>query len=276
VLVGVKPGQYGWGYQELQASWAAAEEAGFDLVACFDHVSAAPRGMAAWDAPSLLTAMAARTERVLISAEVINVSLRNPFLLAGQLAVAQATSGGRLRAGLGAGSVHLARFDHRALGIPFPAHEERVRHLEACCRVLPSLWRGETVDEPALGLAQASLGPAGIKPPELFVGGASEAVLEIAARHADGWHTPAVPGQFPALARKLDEICDRAGRQRPIEKAAQVFVQDVGLEGARDVLRRLEDAGASSVTFILHHEHGPGWVRRLGETLRLPASSGGR
>ncbi len=267
--VGVKPGQYGWGYHELQESWAAAEQAGFDLVACFDHISAAPRGMTAWDAPSLLTAMAARTERILISAEVLNASLRNPLLLAGQLAVAQAASGGRLRVALGAGSAHLARFDHHALGIPFPPHDERVRHLEACCRILPALWRGAAVDEPVLGLAQASLGPLGIKQPELFVGGASDAVLEIAARHADGWHTPAEPGRFPALSRRLDQICNRAGRDRPIQKAAQVFVQDVGLNGARDTLRRLEDAGASAVTFILHGEHGPSWVRRLGDTLGL-------
>lgn len=56
---------------------------------------------------------------------------------------------------------------------------------------------------------------------------------------------------------------------QPIEKAAQVFVQETGLDGARDDLRRLEDAGASVVTFILHTEHGPGWVRRLGDTLGL-------
>jgi alkanesulfonate monooxygenase SsuD/methylene tetrahydromethanopterin reductase-like flavin-dependent oxidoreductase (luciferase family) len=247
----------------------AAEQAGFDLVACFDHVCAAPRAMAAWDAPSLLTAMACSTERILISVEVINASLRNPFLLAGQLAVAQAASGGRLRAGLGAGSAHLARFDHHALGIPFPPHNQRLRHLEACSRVLPALWRGETVDEPALELRQASLGPIAITPAKLFIGGASDAVLEIAARHADGWHTPAEPGRFPALARRLDQICDATGREQPIEKAAQVFVQETGLQGARDVLRRLEDAGASAVTFVLYTERGPEWVRRLGDALGL-------
>ena len=267
--VGVKPGQYGWGYQELRDSWVAAEQAGFDLVACFDHVSAAPRGMVAWDAPSLLTAMAAKTERVLISVEVLNASLRNPFLLAGQLAVAQAVSGGRLRAGLDAGSVYLARFDHQALGLPFPPHDQRIRHLEACCRALPALWRGAAVDDPVLGLRQASLGPIGISPPELFVGGSSDAVLTIAARYADGWHTPAEPGRFASLARRLDEICDAVGRGRPLEKAAQVFVQETGLAGARDTLRRLDDAGASTVTFILHAEHGPHWVRRLADALQL-------
>lgn len=267
--IGVKPGPYGWDYQQLRESWIAAKQAGFDVVACFDHVSAAPQGIAAWDAPSLLTAMAGCTRRIIISVEVINASLRNPFLLAGQLAVAQAASGGRLRVGIGAGSAHLARFDHLGLGIPFPAHEQRIRHLGACCRILPLLWQGASVDEPTLGLAQARLGPVGITPPELFVGGASDAVLEIAARHADGWHSPAESERFPALSRRLDEICAAAGRDRPLEKVAQVFVQETGLNGARDALLRLEHADASAVTFILHYERGPRWVHRLGEALRL-------
>src|SRR6266536_2048181 len=40
--VGVKPGEWGWPYEELVASWRAAEEEGFAIVSCFDHVSAAP------------------------------------------------------------------------------------------------------------------------------------------------------------------------------------------------------------------------------------------
>jgi alkanesulfonate monooxygenase SsuD/methylene tetrahydromethanopterin reductase-like flavin-dependent oxidoreductase (luciferase family) len=135
--------------------------------------------------------------------------------------------------------------------------------------VLPALWRGDTVDEPALGLVEASLGTARIKSPELFVGGASDAVLEIAARYADGWHTPAEPAEFATLSRKLDEICEGSGRYEPIEKAAQVFLADVGLDGAREVLDRLEDAGATAVTFILHEERGPSWVHRLGDALGL-------
>src|SRR6266542_3199460 len=58
VRVGVKPGQWGWPYEELVASWRAVEEEGFAIFSRFDHVSAAPAGLAAWNAPSLLTAMA--------------------------------------------------------------------------------------------------------------------------------------------------------------------------------------------------------------------------
>jgi len=45
--IGVKPGQWGWSYEELEASWQAAEECGFDLISCFDHVTDAPEGLAA-------------------------------------------------------------------------------------------------------------------------------------------------------------------------------------------------------------------------------------
>jgi hypothetical protein len=96
VRIGVKPGQYGWTFGELVASWGIAEEVGFDVLACFDHVSSSPEGRQSWDAPSLLIAMAGRTQHIGLAVHVLNASLRHPFLLAGQLAVAQAHSGGRV------------------------------------------------------------------------------------------------------------------------------------------------------------------------------------
>jgi alkanesulfonate monooxygenase SsuD/methylene tetrahydromethanopterin reductase-like flavin-dependent oxidoreductase (luciferase family) len=48
--------------------------------------------------------MAGATKTIALAVDVLNVSLRHPFLLAGQLAVAQAASGGRVEVGLGAGS----------------------------------------------------------------------------------------------------------------------------------------------------------------------------
>jgi len=254
VRIGVKPGQWGWSFAELEASWRAAEEAGFDVVSCFDHVTAKPAGDAAsWDAPTLLCAMAGRTERAALSVDVINVALRNPFLLAAQLAVAQAASGGRLEVGLGAGSYHLARFDHEALGIPFPPYEERLARLEACCRVFPALWRGEEVTEPALGLDGASLGPIGIDPPPIVVGSSAGRALDVAARCADGWLTVvSTPEEFAELAARLPS---------GLSKRAQVFVRDV--EPSRELVARLEEGGADTVTFVLTEDRGSAAVQRL-------------
>jgi len=252
VRIGVKPGQWGWSWPELVASWQEAERAGFDLVSCFDHATAAPAGLSTWNAPSLLVAMAGVTRRIGLAVDVLNTSLRHPFLLAGQLAVAQAASGGRLEIGLGAGSHHLARFDHDALGIA--ARRDR---LARCLKLFPRLWRGETVDEPTLGLRAASLGPLAIASPPLIVGGLSDDVIEIAARSADGWNgVVANAAEFAVLAARVDEICARLGRERPLRKSAQVFVRDVELAAAAELVADLATAGADGVTFVLVEERG--------------------
>jgi alkanesulfonate monooxygenase SsuD/methylene tetrahydromethanopterin reductase-like flavin-dependent oxidoreductase (luciferase family) len=266
VRIGVKPGQWGWTWEELVASWQEAERSRFDLVSCFDHVSAAPAGMAAWNAPSLLVAMAGATRRVRLAVDVLNAALRHPFLLAGELAVAQAASGGRLQVGLGAGSFHLARFDHGALGIPFPPLAQRLDRLGRCCQVLPALWRGEEVSDAMLGLSRAALGPLGIAPPPTVVGGRSKRAMAVAARFADGWNAVvADAATFAALAREVDQVCAEVGRERPLEKQAQVFVRDVDLTQARALVEALGAAGAAAVTFVLVEERGPDAVRRLAD-----------
>ncbi|HEX6331338.1 MAG TPA: LLM class flavin-dependent oxidoreductase [Actinomycetota bacterium] len=263
--IGVKPGQWGWSFAELEAAWAVAEEAGFDVLACFDHVTDSPGGRSAWDGPSLLSAMAGPTRSISLAIQVVNASLRNPLLFAGQVAVAQAASGGRVEVGLGAGSFHLARYDNAAIGVPFTSLAERMDRLEACCRTLPGLWRGERVTDPMLGLRDASLGPLDIDPPKLWVGGASDRALEIAARFADGWHgSGGEEERFAELCGRLDELADRAGR--PIDKSMQLWATE--LEGLRGRAERLRDAGASTVILVLDAEsRGPDAVRRLADAV---------
>lgn len=272
--IGVKPGQWGWTFDELRGAWRAAEDAGFGLLSCFDHVTAAPSGNAAWDAPSLLTAMAGETHRIPLSVHVLNVSLRNPLLLAGQIAVAQAASGGRVEVGLGAGSFHLARHDHRAAGIAFPPHRERLRALEACVELFPRLWRGETVDDETLGLDHASLGPIGIRPPRIVVGGTSEDAISIAVRHADGWNANA--DDLHELERSLaavDDAVRRERRERALERQVQLFLREHGLDGIGDRLRALGGLGVDTAVVVLDTERGPEWVRRLADAV-LPAPKG--
>jgi alkanesulfonate monooxygenase SsuD/methylene tetrahydromethanopterin reductase-like flavin-dependent oxidoreductase (luciferase family) len=262
--IGVKPGQWGWTFDELLASWARAEEAGFDLISCFDHVSSAPAGLAAWDAPTLLAAMAGVTSEIRLAVHVLNATLRPPLMLAGQLAVAQAASGGRLEVGLGTGSWHLARHDHRVAGVPFPPFPERVRCLEACCRAFPALWRGAAVSDDVLGLDDASLGPIGIEPPPIVVGGTSERVLAVAAAHAEAWNASSIEAdRFEELASRVEELA--AGRA--VGKQVQLWIREVGLEGARDAARRYEDAGADTIIFVLDEERDPSLIAGLADAV---------
>ena len=266
--IGVKPGQWGWPFDELVASWRAAEDTGFEIVSCFDHVSAAPAGLAAWNAPSLLTAMAGVTGRIALAVDVLNTALRHPFLLAGQLAVAQAASRGRVEVGLGAGSFHLARFDHAALGRDFPSLAARRRRLARCCQRFPALWRGETVTDAELGVSAASLGPLGIEPPPIFVGGSAHETMAIAASFADGWNAVVSDAtRYVELAARVDELCAVLDRERPLRKSAQVFVRDIDLRSGRQLVADLEAAGAESVTFVLVDERGPDAVRDLADAV---------
>ncbi len=262
--IGVKPGQWGWSFDELLAAWSKAEAEGFDLLSCFDHASAAPAGNAAWDAPTLLAAMSGATSRIQLAVHVLNVSLRPPLLLAGQLAVAEASSRGRLEVGLGTGSWHLARHDHRSAGVPFPPFVERVRRLEACCRTFPALWRGETVTDDALGLDAASLGPLGssrrprgrrYERASPRRGGGIRGCLERLVRRSRPVRAAqAAPGGPPGFED------DRA--------AGALWLREVGIEGAHDAVARYGDAGADTIVFVLDEDRDPDVIARLAATVR--------
>jgi alkanesulfonate monooxygenase SsuD/methylene tetrahydromethanopterin reductase-like flavin-dependent oxidoreductase (luciferase family) len=88
---------------EPQAPVALAklsESAGLDLVSFQDH----PYQPAFLDTWTLLSYVAASTERIKISGNVINLPLRPPVLLARQAASLDLLSGGRFELGLGAGA----------------------------------------------------------------------------------------------------------------------------------------------------------------------------
>jgi alkanesulfonate monooxygenase SsuD/methylene tetrahydromethanopterin reductase-like flavin-dependent oxidoreductase (luciferase family) len=264
--IGVKCGQWGWSFSELEEGWRAAERCGFALLSCFDRITSAPQGLRAWDAVALLVAMAKSTESIRLSVHMLNATLRHPALLASQLAVAQAASRGRIEVGLGAGAKHWAPFDNRPLGIPFPSHATRIVRLEALCRTLPALWRGETVTDEVLGLREVSFGPLEIEPPSLTLGGRSDGILELAARYADGWDAiDSEPTGFERLARRLDDLCRAVGRVRPIEKAVQIWVSELRDTDPRTLLRQYEEMGCTTAVFVLHRERGPDAVRRFAD-----------
>src|SRR5215471_4297489 len=76
-----------------------AERLGLDLAGFQDH----PYQPGFLDAWTLLSYLAARTERILLLPDVLNVPLRPPAVLARSAAALAILSGGRLVLGLGAG-----------------------------------------------------------------------------------------------------------------------------------------------------------------------------
>src|SRR4051794_5599516 len=116
----------------------AADRAGLDLVTFQDHPYQA-RFLDAW---SLLAFVAARTSRVHLSPNVLNLPLRGPAMLARAAASLDVLSGGRVELGLGAG----AFWDGiEAMGGPRLTPGQSVDALDEAIDVIRALW---DVDQP--------------------------------------------------------------------------------------------------------------------------------
>ena len=250
--IGVLPFALGASFNDLENSWHAAEEAGFAALWTVDHATPTRNLRPAWEASSLLVAMAARTRAIPVGVMVFDALLRHPFIVAGSVAVAQAISGGRVSIGLGVGD-KFSKLDHDALGLPFPPFPDRVRFLEECCRALPRLWRGESVTDSALGLQDAALGAMDIERPSLIVGGGKRALMEVAVRHADGWNLfTQDPETFATKTDELQTVIAALGRKELVRRSVYFFVERANRD-LRALIDDFESAGAAEAVLVVMH-----------------------
>src|SRR5246127_3035149 len=113
-----------------------AEASGFDGLAFIHHLEAPGQpGENIWEAMSIATWGAAKTERLRIGHLVLCDAFRHPAVLAKQAVTLSEASGGRFELGLGAGSwpAEVTRFD---VGQQDPVARDRQldRHLELIAR----------------------------------------------------------------------------------------------------------------------------------------------
>src|SRR5688572_18242609 len=128
----------GLGWADIAALARRAEEIGFDsfwlpdhLLFRFPHV----HQQGAWDAWSLLAALAATTRTLEIGHLVACSSFRNPALIAKMADTIDEISGGRLILGLGAG---WHEPEYTALGFPY---DHRVSRFEEALQIITALLR---------------------------------------------------------------------------------------------------------------------------------------
>ena len=275
-----------------------AEALGYDAVWVGDSLLARPRH----DPLTLLAAVAARTQKVQLGTAVFLPALRNPVVLAHQLATLDQISEGRLVLGAGiASDVPNIRAEFVAAGVPF---EQRVGGMMEGLRLARALWTGKPVDwNGRLRVGGGELGPTPYRPggPPILLAGSVRPALERAARHFDGWfaneaslarwteqwgevqailrETSRDPGQFVAavyVTLAIDEDAGRAGQrldaflEHYYGQPAQVMRRRQGCyagpaEGAGAYLKSFADAGASHliVRFTGDHERNLETLTRL-------------
>jgi probable F420-dependent oxidoreductase len=173
----------------------AAEAAGFESVWSGEHIVLPEPMLGSFPLPSntamldtivALTWIAAHTKRVRVGSGIIVLPLRNPVLLAKELASLDVVSGGRLIVGVGAGWLEP---EFRALGVPMQGRGER---MDDALRVMRALW---TMDKPEHNGPSASFRGVVAYPqplqrpmPPIVVGGESPAALRRAVTMGNGWY----------------------------------------------------------------------------------------
>ena len=188
-----------------------ADAAGLDSVSVQDH----PYQPAFLDAWTVLTAIAAATERVAVFPNVANLPLRPPAVLARSVASLDILSGGRAELGIGTGAFWDAI---AAMGGPRRTPGESVGALREAIGVIRALWtpdRGARVAGEYYSLSGAKPGPFPVHDVGIWVGAYKERMLRLTGAAGDGWlpSSPyAPPERLAAMNAVIDAAAAEAGR----------------------------------------------------------------
>jgi alkanesulfonate monooxygenase SsuD/methylene tetrahydromethanopterin reductase-like flavin-dependent oxidoreductase (luciferase family) len=167
--------------QHVLDSGQLAEALGFDAVLLPDHPTFMP------DSWLHLAALAARTQRVRLGANVACVLYRHPVLLARLATDLDHLSGGRLLLGLGAGW-NAAEFER--LGLQLPPARVRQAAVSDTIAILNGVWGSEpfTYRGNFFSAARTRVTPLPVqqpRPPILVAGGGERGTLRQVAQLAD-------------------------------------------------------------------------------------------
>jgi alkanesulfonate monooxygenase SsuD/methylene tetrahydromethanopterin reductase-like flavin-dependent oxidoreductase (luciferase family) len=241
-----------------------AEAGGIDSLWVYDHLIF--RGLDDEDggiheAWTLLSALAAVTERAALGTIVLGTGFRPPALTAKMAATLDEVADGRLILGLGTG---WHEPEYRAFGYPF---DHRAGRFEETLQIIVPLLRGEhvTLQGTWHEVEDAFLIPPPPRPARLagrvpiLVAAKGERVLRLTARWADAWNTAwfGMPDErFAQRRADLVAACEAEGRD-PTTLEVTVGVS-VGEEGASSLP---VDADALAGALDAWREEGVGHVQ---------------
>lgn len=225
------------GWRDFKEMAQLAEQIGLDSVWFVDHLlyrnpEAALKQQGAWECWTMLTGLAAATERVELGSLVTPTSFRNPAVFAKQIDAVEEISGGRIILGLGAG---WNEPEYLAFGLPF---DRRVSRFEEAFTIIRTLLQEGEIDfEGTYYTARdCELCPRGPRPegPPLMIGSTGPRMLRISLPHVQIWNAWLCRGNntasaVPELRELVDTACTGVGRDpADIERSVSIVVDPSG------------------------------------------------
>ena len=237
------------GWDEYRQMAIRAERVGFDSLWLGDHLLYRRGGLdtGPWECWSMLAAIAAVTDQILLGPLVSPTGFRNPALLAKMAATVDEISGGRLILGLGSG---WNEREFNAFGMPFDRRvsrfEEEFQIIVDLIRTGRSEFRGEffTQDDNLL------IPPARPELP-IMIGSTGPRMLAITAGEMDWWNEwyarfDNQPEKLTKLIRRLDEALEAVDRDpEDVVKSVALYVEMTN-SGARPVGRSIRPITGSN------------------------------
>ena len=249
--------------EETRSIARRADELGLDLIGIQDH----PYQWRFLDTMALIGQLLAETSRVRIFADVANLPLRHPAMLAKEAASLDVLSSGRYELGIGAGAFWDAIV---AMGGPRRRPAEAVEALEEAIAIIRTAWSGErsvrfrgrhyVVDG-------YHPGPPPVHDIEIWVGAYRPRMLRLTGRLADGWIPSLGQIDLGALAdgqRLIDEAALRAGRDPSAIRRMLNVGGSIGPSAGELGMRFGPSAGGLSGSVDEWVERLSGWATELG------------
>jgi alkanesulfonate monooxygenase SsuD/methylene tetrahydromethanopterin reductase-like flavin-dependent oxidoreductase (luciferase family) len=208
-----------------------AASLGFASLWVGDSLTARPRH----EPLTLLAAVSGRTPGLTIGTAVLLPMLRNPVILAHQVATLDRISEGNLILGVGfAADLPNIRAEFAAAGVPF---EHRIGRMMEGLRLCKALWSGQPVDwEGRWQTTQAVVAPTPARPggPLLWIGGNLPSSLDRAGKYFDGWF-PSAPDapEFAAGLSRIHEVAKENGRDPASVSGAMYLTASLDEDAAK-------------------------------------------
>ena len=272
--------------------WAVeAERLGFDSVWLADHLflsvekyGAPPGEHFGYDPLVALAAIARRTTTVRLGTLVVCTQLRPPTVLAKSVTTLDVLSTGRVVLGMGAGWYEP---EFEAAGVPFERPGVRLAQLAEAVQVVRGMCGGGpfSFDGEHYAANHAYCRPPSVQQPSppIWIGGRGDRLLDLAARHADGWNTVwrMTPDEWSARSKVADAACERLGRDpatltRSIGLYALVGEDDADLRRRFDRLRAASPPGVVDGTSLdeFRRGHLAGTVEQVREQVEAWEAAG--
>ncbi len=283
----------------IQRTAEVAEDLGFDAVGVQDHIVFGGETMSSgthdpvpggdlrtlFEAVTTLAFVAGRTRRVRLLTSILLLPVREPIVLAKQVATIDALSGGRFVCGVAAGPPLVERTGettrlttYRANAVKeyaaFRLKGHRGRRVDEYLQAMIAIWTQDraTFEGRYVAFKDVTIFPKPVQKPHppVWIGGRSEHALERTAAMGDAWHPSQInPEQFGASLPLLRAKCAERGRPAPTEYPINIFVSIAHTDAAADELAR----PVVQAKFYTEHDYrtrtiigSPAtWIRMLNE-----------